>query len=305
MGSKSQSHGQQQQTSTQALDPQIKDSLLGNYGSVQNLVANTPSQYNGQLVAGFDPAQTQAQSGLINLANSGIGNSELNQATTAAGGVASFAPSQVTAGSIPNIDLSKYLNPGTQDVINTTMADLNRQNQITNSSNDAQATQAGAFGGDRSAVQNALTNEAYARTGAQTYAGLNQANYDRATGLAQGDIANQLSAAQGNQNAGIAGAGLNLQGANSLAAMSGQKVGQATALQQLLASVGAQRQGQAQAGLDASRNQFQTNLGNKISLQQLINQALGLAGNPALTQSQGSGSNSSFTMGINGVIPGL
>ena len=173
------------------------------------------------------------------------------------------------------------------------MNDLERSRQIANVSNDAQATQAGAFGGDRSAVLNSLTNGEYSRTAASTLAGLNQANYSQAQGAAQGDIAGRLSAAQGNQNAGIQGAGLNLNAANSLAAMSGQKLGQSTALANMLNQVGATQQGQAQNVLDQSRSQFQTNIGNKISLQQLINQAIGLAGNPVLGTSQNTSSGKS------------
>ena len=298
MGSKSNASQQSQSTSSQALDPDIKGALLGNYSNAQGLVANTPADYTGQLVAGFDPAQTAAQGALTNIAGSNLGDSELNQATTAAGGVAGFTPSTVTAGQLSSTDLTPYLNPYTADVTNTTLADLQRQNQITNEGNDASATQAGAFGGDRSAVLDALTNEAYSRTGASTLANLNQSNFSQAQTAAASDIAARQAAATSNQGAGIAGAGLNLSAASALAALSGQKLSQATGRAQLLAQVGAQRQAQQQAGLTASQQQFQTNLGNRVTLQQLINQALGLAGNPVLGSAQSTGSGSSSSTSI-------
>jgi hypothetical protein len=293
---KSGSKNQTQQTSNQALDPQIKGALLGNYGNVQSLAAKTPTQYNGQLIAGFNPTQTTGQQGLLNVANAGTGNAALGQAGTAIGSAASYKPPTVNPISLANTDLSPYMNPYTGSVINTTMANLNQQNALANQTNDSNATSAGAFGGDRSAVQDALTNGQYGLVGAQTYAGLNQANYGQAQAAAQGDIANNLQGQEANQNAGLTGANLNLQAGQGLAALSGQQLSQGQALANLYNQVGGAQQTLAQSGLDASRNQFQTNLGNTMSMQQLINQALGLAGNPTLTQSQGTGSGSSYSV---------
>jgi hypothetical protein len=149
-------------------------------------------------------------------------------------------------------------------------------------------------------VQDALTNEAYARTGAQTLANLNQANFGQAQGAAQQDIANQLAAAQGNQAGAISSAGLRLGAGQQLAAMGGQQLSQQQALQSLIFGAGNTAQQQAQNQLTAAQGQFQTNLGNRVTLQQLINQALGLAGNPVLTQSQstGTGHSSGFNIGL-------
>jgi len=298
MGSKSDSQQSTQSTSQQQLDPQIKGALLGNYADAQSLVANTPSQYTGQLVAPMNDTQTAGNTALANIATSGTGMAALNQGIGAAGQVAGFQPSQVQAGQLAGTDLSPYLNPYTQDVVNTTMANLNQQNQVADNANNASATSAGAFGGDRSAVQNALTNQQYALTGAQTYAGLNQANYSNAQQSALADIAAKQAASTSNQSAGIAGAGLNLNAGNSLAAMSGQQVSQGTALANLIRTVGAQQQQQSQNVLSANQGQFQTNLGNKVTMQQLINQALGLAGNPVLgtSQSSGQGTSSGFSL---------
>ena len=66
-----------------------------------------------------------------------------------------------------------------------------------------------------------------------------------------------------------------------------------TARSRLTNQVGNQQQAQEQAGLTANKDQFQTELGNKVTLQQLLNQALGLAGNPVLSNSQSTGSGSS------------
>lgn len=95
-------------------------------------------------------------------------------------GSSSYSP--VTASQVQG-----YQSPFTAGVIDTTNSDLARQNQIANQGNNESATSQGAFGGDRSAVLNALTNEDYARTAATTDAGLNQANYSQALSTAQGE----------------------------------------------------------------------------------------------------------------------
>jgi hypothetical protein len=305
MGSKSNSQNQSQSTSSQGLDPAIKSSLLGNYGNVQSLVANTPSQYSGQLIAPFNPTQTAGQQGLLDLGASNTGDAALSGAGTAIGSAATYKPNTVNPISLAGVNLSPYENPYTSDVINTTMAQLNQQNKIANNANDASATSAGAFGGDRSAVQDALTNGQYAMTGATTLAGLNQGNFSQAQAAAQGDITNNLQAQEANQSAGLTGANLNLQAGQGLSALSAQQWAQALAKAGIPLTVGGQQQALTQSGLDASRNQFQTNLGNKVTMQQLVNQALGLMGNPTLTQAQQTGSGSSSSMSINGVIPGL
>jgi hypothetical protein len=295
VGSKSDAQTQAQSTSQQTLDPQIESALLGNYGNAQSLVANTPSQYTGQLVAPLNTTQQTAQSGLLGIANSGVGNAALSTAVGTVGNVAGYTPSTITPQTLSTANLSAYMNPYTSAVTSTTLAQLAQENQIADAANDASATSAGAFGGDRSAVQDALTNGQYALAGASTLAGLNQSNYSNAQTAAQSDIANNLSAQEANQNAGLQAANLNLSAGNSLGALSGQQLSQATALQNLIAQVGAQNQTQAQNVDTAAQQQFQTNLGNTVTMQQLIDQALGLAGDPTLGTSQSTSSGNSST----------
>lgn len=301
---KSQSHNQSQQTSNQALDPQIKDALLSNYGNQSNFAGSTPTSYGGQLVAPLNDTQYQAQRGLLGVANSGVGNNTLNSGINAAQGASTYNPNMVTAQSLPNIDLSKYMNPYLQQSLAPQLRLLNQQNTQANMANDASATSAGAFGGDRSAVQDALTNQGYALAGQTAIGNAYNTAYGNAQGAAQQDIANNLAAQTANQGAGLQGQSLNLQAGQGLAAMSAQKLGQATQLQNLIAGVGSQNQQQQQNVDTANQAQFQSSFGNKLSLQQLINQALGLAGNPTLTQAQGTGSGSGFQMSFTSPKPG-
>lgn len=136
-------------------------------------------------------------------------------------GTAGTTPS-VQAGQIGQTDLAQYINPYTQQVIDTSMADLERQRQMQQNQIGAQASQAGAFGGSRQGVAEALTNEAFARQGGQMAAGLRQAGFQQAQQMAGQDIASRMQAALANQ--GVAGQDLARQLQANLAnqAVSGQ-----------------------------------------------------------------------------------
>lgn len=171
--------------------------------------AETPYQpYAGPVVAGLTPEQMQAfgmaaqgsgaqgyldqAAGLYNSANSTaarVANAQapLGQAFTA-----------TSVGGFPGADLSKYLNPYTQNVIDTSLGALDRTRQQSIASNAAQATAAGAFGGSRSAVLDSLTNEAALRESGQLAAGLNQANFSQAQQAVMADLAREQQNAQFN-----------------------------------------------------------------------------------------------------------
>jgi hypothetical protein len=80
--------------------------------------------------------------------------------------------------------VQKYMNPYQQDVIDASMADLNRQRQMQQMRDLNSATAAKAFGGSRQGVAQALTNEAYDRTAANTLANLRSQGFSQAQNLA-------------------------------------------------------------------------------------------------------------------------
>ena len=119
--------------------------------------------------------------------------------------------------------IGTYMNPYTQQVIDTSMGDLERQRQMQMNQLGAQASAAGAFGGSRQGVAESLTNEAFARQGGQLAAGLRQQGFQTALGASQQDVANQMQAALANQSARSAA----------------EQFGQATGLQGQIANQGA------------------------------------------------------------------
>ena len=83
----------------------------------------------------------------------------------------------------PN-SIAQYENPYTQQVIDAGTADLNKQEAQTIQGNNSSATAAKAFGGDRGAVANSLTQNDYANRIAQFVANTRDAGYNQAENTA-------------------------------------------------------------------------------------------------------------------------
>ena len=90
-----------------------------------------------------------------------------------------------TGAAMAGPQIGRFMNPYTQMVTNTALGDLERQRQMQMNTLGAQAQTAGAFGGSRHGVAEALTNEAFARQGAQTFGNLQQQGFNTALGAAQ------------------------------------------------------------------------------------------------------------------------
>ena len=157
-----------------------------------NLNEQTASSYNNAL----GMADTQANMG-YDLGNKGMG--WLDSAAGGFGTAAGMAPTDVTAGSLAGTDLSPYMNPFQQDVIDSTMNELNHQEAIGRQAVGDQAMAAGAWGGDRQSVEYANNRDNFNRQRAGILANLNQANFKNAQDMATGDINRKFSADQGNQ----------------------------------------------------------------------------------------------------------
>lgn len=80
--------------------------------------------------------------------------------------------------------VQQYMNPYQQQVIDASMGDIERQRQQQQLRDRAAAVQAKAFGGSRQGVAEALTNEAYDRTAANTAAQLRSQGFSQAQTLA-------------------------------------------------------------------------------------------------------------------------
>ena len=119
--------------------------------------------------------------------------------------------------------VNQYMNPYQQQVIDASMDDIERQRQQQQLRDRASAVQAKAFGGSRQGVAEALTNEAFSRTAANTAAQLRSQGFTQAQQLAlqQEEARRQyeqqkLDAARnlGLERLGVSQAALGLQPAN-------------------------------------------------------------------------------------------
>lgn len=275
------------------IDPQLMALYQQNYNQAQ-AVANTPFQpYTGERVAGFNPTQMTGQNVLLSLAGDPAAGNSIAKAQGSVAGLMDYrpptiaAPPGVTAGQLSGTDLSPYLNPYTDQVVNSALADLQHMRQQQGVADNVSATAAHAFGGTRQAVQNANTTDDYLRNVASTSAGLRQAGYVNAQQAALADIGNRLNADQFNAtgvyNTGVANAANDLAGANFRLNVANQYAGLGTSYFNQLAqqgnlysAVGAQQQALQQAQDDAAYEEFMRQLNFPYQQQQLRNQAVSM-----------------------------
>ena len=183
-------------------------------------------------------------------------------------------------------DIGAYQSPYQQQVIDQSMADIQRQADISRGQAQSRAIGAGAFGGSRSALLEGESQRPFIEQMARTSAGLRQAGFEQAQQAAQADLARQ-------QQLGIFGAGQEQQRAlqqaqfGQQAGLAGFQAQQQRALEQ--ARLG-QQAGLAGQDIAAQRNlqqaQFQQQaglMGSEQSQQRALEQArlgqqAGLAG---------------------------
>lgn len=87
--------------------------------------------------------------------------------------------------------ISRFQDPYQQDVIDATLADINRQQQLALQQGGDAATAAGAFGGSRHGVADALTREGYDRNATGAVANLRSQGHQSALSAAQNEAAQQ------------------------------------------------------------------------------------------------------------------
>jgi hypothetical protein len=246
------------------------------YGGTYDAQGNQTSYDPGKSIAGFQPMQTQAQQGIANMQTPeqygqamGItGQGIMGQLGTAGQGVglsgmgyqAADAGNQYAQQATNPYAMQAYMSPYMQNVVDIQQREAQRQGDIASTGRNAQAVQAGAFGGSRQAVMDA---EAARNLATQ-----------------KGDIQAQglQSAFQQAQQAQQYGAGLGLQGMQAGmqgvgAGIGAQQAGYGQAMSgaQNLANLGQQQLG-AQQGIYNLQNT--TGAQQQALEQQKVNQAI-------------------------------
>jgi hypothetical protein len=241
MPPKDASNNNQRQTSTTQVQlPDWLNNASQNIVGAAHYYASTLPQYTVAPIT--QPGQQDIQS----LQNA-VGGTNPAYASAQAGtqALAGYQPQQVTPGWLSGTDLSPYMNPYTQQVIDKTMPLIDQQRQMANNQSADLAAKTGAFGGSRQGVAEGVNNAQSGLYAGQLGAQLNQANFSQAQTAAQADLARSLQGQALNQQAGLAGAGLQLGANQQLGNLAGQ--GQTANLQGLMAALGGQTQLQQQA----------------------------------------------------------
>ena len=189
------------QSSQTQLPPWVSNAAQQNYALAQNVAGRPLQQYQGQQVAGVAPQQQQSWD--LAASMPGANAAPYNEANAGYLGVLGQGAPQVQAGALANTNLSPYMNPFTQSVINTTLPLMQQQNALSQNQQANAANSANAFGGSRQGVQQGVAQAQGALNIGNMASGLNQANFTQAQAGATGDLNRQLTAAQGNQGAQI------------------------------------------------------------------------------------------------------
>jgi len=265
-----------QQTQTNTINPESMALLKNNYATAQQNAASLGTPYTGQLTAGFTPTQLQAQGILSSVATNPLYGQTANAATAGAQGILNSNP-------LSAADLQTYMNPFQKDVIDASINDNERARQIAQTQMNAQNTAGGAFGGSRSGVANALTNEAYDRNNQSNIANLNAANYTQA------------------QNASLAAKNLGLNAATTTANLNNNALGVAAQQGGILGAVGDAQQAQSQTEISNAYNNWLQGKQLTIQQQNLLNSALGMIPVQQTVNTNGTTTTSS-NPGLGGIL---
>jgi hypothetical protein len=124
---------------TSTLSPWAGDYVTDMLGKTEALTSKPTDVYKGPLTAGESDLQKQGFAGISDVAKAG------------------YDPTTFTSGTFDAAAANKYMNPYLMASLNPQMEEARRQSQITQQANAAKMTQAGAFGGSRSALMDAET----------------------------------------------------------------------------------------------------------------------------------------------------
>lgn len=232
----------------------VQEAGQENLRIANDIAARPYVAYPGNLTAGFSPEQENA----FQMAQRSVGLTAplYGMAGQTINGVANYNASNVAAPSFLNANVSEYMNPYTDMVINRASDNAMRQLQMQQNQIASQASRAGAFGGSRQAIQEGVASAEAARGIGDLTAQLQAQNYGQAVQNIQTDQARQMQAALANQGAGLQAAGLRLQGGTGLANLGG--LAQQAALTDVatMGAIGEARQQLSQRQLDEAYARF-------------------------------------------------
>tara|TARA_R110001606_G_scaffold10095_8_gene43255 strand:+ start:767 stop:1534 length:768 start_codon:yes stop_codon:yes gene_type:complete len=218
------------------------------------------------------------------------------------------AVGQAQSPTLAQTDLSQYMNPYTDQVIQRGETDIARQREQALNALGAQATSAGAFGGSRFGLAEGETYGQYGRMASDMAANQRQQAYNQAMQSAQFDVTGQRSAAEAaaareqaarmqNVQSQFAGLGYQQSAASGLGSLGANMFGQGMRGLDQQQAIADRTQAAQQAMLNAGYQQTLANMG--YPSQALQTGAGLLSGLPSATMNQAG------TPGLFGILGGV
>jgi len=251
------SGGTQTQTQQNMLPGWITDQSMQNYGDLTKASYEMPGPYTGQRVANLTPETLDLVRQLYG--NVGSTNPYYQTALQGTNALMGYGARTITPQTLAGTDLSPYMNPYTQDVINPSLTLMDQSLAQQQNQTAANARQVAAFGGSRQGVQEAVNNAQTNLLKGQLGANLWSQNFGQAQAAATGDITRNLTAQQSNQQYDLLAAQLRGQMANQYGNLAGNMQNS------WLTGVGQAMQGQGvltsnqQQQLDAAKALYEEN----------------------------------------------
>jgi len=235
-------------------------------------LAGTPFvPYTGPRVAGFNPDQLRQFQATRGLFETGM---EYDPLTGLQSLAQQEAPQIGQVGSLLGADIGAYQSPYTQQVIEQSMADIQRQADIARGQAQSRAIGAGAFGGSRSALLEGESQRPFIEQMARTSAGLRESGFQQAQRAAESDIARQ-------QQMAMFAPELELRARQQQAGLLGGVGAEQMSRLGRLGQIGKQQQQLQQMGLQIPYQEFERALA--YGPQQLSLLALGQTGQTPIT----------------------
>jgi len=243
------------------MEPYVTD-LLENASA---LAQNPYQQYGGERIAGFQPMQQQAFEGAAGMQPSqqvGLGSGIAGMAGLSALGT-NYQGRNFQGGQFGDRQAAQYMSPYIEQAMQPQLREAERASQIQGTQQQAQAVQAGAFGGGRDAIMRAERERNLGIQQGDIRAKGYQTAYEQAANQFNTDQARRLQAQQMGEQSRQYGAGLGMQGlqtglqaAGQLGQLGQTEYGQKMGINQLQSAYGAQQQQQAQRPLDMAYQDF-------------------------------------------------
>ena len=283
-------------TSETKLPPWIEDFAKSTLSQASTVANELTPPYQGDRVADINGGQQEA----LAAAGSMIGRTDPSFQTAMGGasGVMGYNPQQVQSQSFLQGDIGAYMSPYTQQVEQQAMRQLDDQRLRSLNQTADNATAAGAFGGSRHGVMEGVVNAETAKQAGLMSAQLRDQAYRQGLTAMESDFGRNMQAQGMNQQAGLQGAGLNLQGAAAMGDL--PNLGQDAYLKGIGAAQGAGNflQSMDQLNLDTDQQRYNELRGYPLEQLDIQLNALGMT-------PYGSSSSQTTPMSGNPIMGGI